>query len=80
VAARRYAFREKRGADIPQLKVGLLGKVGKNVRIKIRFEDGPHPGREGYASTRQSFARGGTGVPSFRANGAWFGLPSTPSA
>jgi hypothetical protein len=29
---RRYAYREKRGADQPMLKVKLLDKVGRKAR------------------------------------------------
>jgi hypothetical protein len=50
---RRYAYREKRGPCYPILKVKLLDKVGRKGKIKIRFEDGPHPGLEEYVSTRQ---------------------------
>jgi hypothetical protein len=35
------------------LEVRLLDKVGRKGKIKIRFEDGPHPGLEEYISTRQ---------------------------
>lgn len=35
------------------LKVTLLDKVGRKGEIKIRFEDGPHPGLEEFISTRQ---------------------------
>ena len=34
-------------------KVKLLDKVGRKGKVKIRFEDGPHPGLEEYVSTRQ---------------------------
>ena len=50
---RRYAYREKRGPHYPMLKVRLLDKVGRKGKIKIRFEDGPHPGLEEYVCTRQ---------------------------
>jgi hypothetical protein len=53
---RRYAYREKRGPRYPMLKVRLLDKVGRKGKIKIRFEDGPHPGLEEYISTRQLVA------------------------
>lgn len=53
VIGRSYAYREKRGAGAPMLKVKLLEKVGRKGKIKIRFEDGPHPGLEEYVSTRQ---------------------------
>jgi hypothetical protein len=50
---RRYAYREKRGPEQPMLKVKLLDKVGRKGKVKVRFEDGPHPGLEEYVSTRQ---------------------------
>jgi hypothetical protein len=50
---RLYAFRERRGPANPMLKVKLIDKVGRGGKIKIRFEDGPHPGLEEYATTRQ---------------------------
>jgi hypothetical protein len=50
---RSYAYREKRGPDTPMLKVKLLDKVGRRGKIKVRFEDGPHPGLEEYIETRQ---------------------------
>jgi hypothetical protein len=50
---RSYAYREKRGPDVPMLKVKLLDKVGRKGKIKVRFEDGPHPGLEEYIETRQ---------------------------
>lgn len=50
---RLYAFREKRGREQPMLKVKLLDKVGRKGNVKIRFEDGPHPGLEEYVTTRQ---------------------------
>jgi hypothetical protein len=50
---RRYAFREKRISDSPLLKVKLLDIVGRKGKVKVRFEDGPHPGLEEYVSTRQ---------------------------
>jgi hypothetical protein len=46
-------YREKRGPRHPMLKVRRLDKVGRKGKIKIRFEDGPHPGLEEYTSTRQ---------------------------
>jgi hypothetical protein len=48
-----YAYREKRGPGHPMFKVKLLDKVGRKGKVKIRFEDGPHPGLEEYVSTRQ---------------------------
>lgn len=53
VIGRRYAYREKRTTASPLLKVKLVDKVGRKGKVKIRFEDGPHPGLEEYASTRQ---------------------------
>src|SRR3954449_915331 len=50
---RRYAYREKRAVRYSTLKVRLLDRVGRKGKIKIRFEDGPHPGLEEYVSTRQ---------------------------
>ena len=50
---RRYAYREKRGPAQAMLKVKLVEKVGRKGKVKIRFEDGPHPGLEEYVSTRQ---------------------------
>jgi hypothetical protein len=50
---RLYAYREKRGPSYPMLKVKLLDKVGRKGKVKIRFEDGPHPGLEEYILTRQ---------------------------
>jgi hypothetical protein len=53
VVGRTYAFREKRTSSSPMLKVKLIDKLGRKDKIKIRFEDGPHPGLEDYVSTRQ---------------------------
>lgn len=50
---RYYGYREKRGTSSPLLKVKLLSKVGRKGAIKVRFEDGPHPGLEEYVRTRQ---------------------------
>jgi hypothetical protein len=50
---RRYAYREKRGAGQPMIKVNLVDKVGRKGKVKIRFEAGPHPGLEEYVSSRQ---------------------------
>jgi hypothetical protein len=50
---RTYAFREKRSTSRPLLKVKLLDKVGRKGKLKVRFEDGEHPGLEEYVSTRQ---------------------------
>jgi hypothetical protein len=61
---RWYAYREKRGPRYPILTVRLLDKVGRKGKIKIRFEDGPHPGLEEYISTRQLVVRGDSGTQS----------------
>jgi hypothetical protein len=53
VIGRTYAFREKRSTGSPLLKVKLLDKIGRKGKLKVRFEDGPHPGLEEYVSTRQ---------------------------
>ena len=53
VIGRSYAYREKRCPDVPMHKVKLLDKVGRKGKIKVRFEDGPHPGLEEYIATRQ---------------------------
>jgi hypothetical protein len=50
---RTYAFREKRSTSSPLLKVKLLDKIGRRGKLKVRFEDGEHPGLEEYVSTRQ---------------------------
>ena len=41
---RWYAYREKRAPRYPMIKVRLLDMVGREGKIKIRFEDRPHPG------------------------------------
>lgn len=49
----RYnAYREKLSAGAPLLKVKLIEKVGRGGKVKIRFENGPHPGLEEYVRTR----------------------------
>jgi hypothetical protein len=53
IEGRHYAFREKRVAGLPLLKVKLLAKVGRGGKVRIRYEEGPHPGLEEYVSTRQ---------------------------
>jgi hypothetical protein len=53
VISRTYAFRETRSPNSPMLKVKLLEVVGRKGKLKVRFEDGPHPGLEEYVSTRQ---------------------------
>jgi hypothetical protein len=54
---RSYAYRETRGQHVPMIKVKLLDKVGRKGKIKIRFEDGAHPGLEEYISTRREISR-----------------------
>lgn len=51
--SRRYAYREKRSTSCPLLKVKLLDKVGRKGKVKIRSEEGPHPGLEEYVASRQ---------------------------
>jgi hypothetical protein len=53
VEGRTYAYRERRGVGQPFIKVKLLAKTGRKGAIKVRFEDGPHPGLEEYVHTRQ---------------------------
>src|SRR5438270_624981 len=53
VEGRYYVFREKPRAGTPMLKVKLVEKVGRRGHVKIRFEDGPHPGLEEYINVRQ---------------------------
>jgi len=53
VIGRSYAYREKRSPDCPLLRVKLLDKVGRKGKLRIRFDDGPHPGLEEYVSSRQ---------------------------
>lgn len=53
VEGRRYALREKRSAGSPMRKVKLVAKVGRRGMVKIRWEDGPHPGLEEYVRTAQ---------------------------
>jgi hypothetical protein len=44
-----YAFRENpRRRGTPVLKVKVVAKVGRGRKVKIRYEDGPHPGLEEY--------------------------------
>lgn len=45
---RLYAYRENPRAKSEMLKVKLVAKVGRGGKVKIRFEDGPHPGLEEY--------------------------------
>lgn len=52
IIGRRYGFREKR-SDSDLIKVKLLDKVGRKGKVKIVFEEGPHPGLEEYVNTRQ---------------------------
>jgi hypothetical protein len=51
VEGRYYAFRARRSEQL--LKVKLLTKVGRRGHVKVRYEDGPHPGLEEYVQTRQ---------------------------
>jgi hypothetical protein len=53
IVGKFYAYREKRSPSSPRIKVRLLDKVGRKGKIKVRFDDGPHPGLEEYISTRQ---------------------------
>jgi hypothetical protein len=53
VPNRLYAFREKRVAGEAMLKVRVLEVVGRKGRVKVRFEDGPHPGLDEYVHSRQ---------------------------
>ena len=49
---RFYAYRvnhRARGSEL--LKVKLLAKVGRGGKVKIRYENGPHPGLEEYVRT-----------------------------
>lgn len=48
---RLYAYRENVRAKSEMLKVKLIAKVGRGGKVKIRFEDGPHPGLEEYVRT-----------------------------
>ena len=45
------------GGATRRLKVKLLAVVGRGGKVKIRFEDGPFPGLEEYAASRQLIAR-----------------------
>lgn len=57
---RAYAYREKRARGVPLAKVRLIDDMpGRRGKIKVRFEDGPHPGLEEYVSTRQIVCRWG---------------------
>jgi hypothetical protein len=54
IEGRLYGFREyPQRAGSPLLKVKLLAKVGRRGHVKVRYEDGPHPGLEEYVKTRQ---------------------------
>jgi hypothetical protein len=48
---RLYAHRENRRGKSEMVKVKLLAKVGRGGKVKIRFEEGPHPGLEEYIRT-----------------------------
>jgi hypothetical protein len=51
VEGRAYAFRIGRSG--PLAKVKLVEKVGRRGHIKIRYEEGDHPGLEEYVNVRQ---------------------------
>lgn len=53
VEGRYYVFREKPRPGAPILKVRLIEKVGRRGHVKVRYEDGPHPGLEEYVNVRQ---------------------------
>src|SRR2546423_14007938 len=49
---RLYAYRRNhRASGSERLKVKLIAKVGRGGKVKIRYEDGPHPGLEEYVRT-----------------------------
>jgi hypothetical protein len=50
---RSYAYRAKRATDSPMLRVNLIDFVGRKGKLKVRFENGPHPGLEEYVRSRQ---------------------------
>lgn len=79
VLGNSYAFREKRRAGKPFLKVKLVDIVGRKGKVKVRFEDGPHPGLEEYVSTRQIVVPWVSGKPSCSTRsaprGLWSGCP-----
>jgi hypothetical protein len=54
-----YGFRRGRALGQPFVKVKVLDKVGRGGKVKIRWEEGPHPGLEEYISTRQIVVRWG---------------------
>jgi hypothetical protein len=41
------------GPDQPRLKVKLVDKVGRKGKVKVCFDDGPHPGLVEYVASRQ---------------------------
>ena len=47
-AGRHYAYREKRTPGSPFFKIKYIEKAEGKGQIKIRYEDGPHPGLEEY--------------------------------
>ena len=51
VEGRFYAFHVRRSG--PLEKVKLIAKVGRRGHVKIRYEEGEHPGLEEYVQTRQ---------------------------
>jgi hypothetical protein len=53
VEGRYYAFRDRPRASAELLKVKLVQKVGRRGHVKIRYEDGPHPGLEEYINVRK---------------------------
>lgn len=48
IEGRCYGYREGRRPDTPLIKIKLLAKVGRGGKLKIRWEEGPHPGLEEY--------------------------------
>jgi hypothetical protein len=54
---RAYAYRTSPHPGKPMSKVTLVDKVGRKGKIKIRWEDGDHPGLEEYVSTRDIICR-----------------------
>jgi hypothetical protein len=50
---RFYGYREKASLGGPMLKVKLLEILNGRPKVKVRYEDGPHPGLEEYVLTRR---------------------------
>jgi hypothetical protein len=48
---RLYAYRENPRGKGEMRKVKLVAKVGQGGKVRVRFEDGPHPGLEEYIRT-----------------------------